>query len=102
MALTGFLARHHRTAAWLLLLGLTLVGTWIGETEASGVAVTLFVAVTIGVKSRLVMNHFLELPDAVPGIRFAVRLFFIGMPVLVIVTWLWGDVIARITGAAVG
>ncbi len=84
--------------AWLSLLALTLLGGFIGEMWNSGLWVSVTVALIMAIKARLVIDHFMELGDAHPAIRGLVRFFALFFPLLVVVTYLFGDQIAQLTG----
>lgn len=85
------------TLSWLALIGLTFTGALLGEAGQSGFWVTLSVAVMMAVKGRLVIDQFLELGSAHTSIRALVRLFANVIPALVVITYLFGPQIARLT-----
>lgn len=85
------------TLAWLALVALTLGGAWLAEAGEPGFALTLFIAAAIAFKARLVMDHFMELPDASPRLRRPMYLFFLLIPALLLATWAFGPHIARLT-----
>ncbi len=82
---------------WALLIALTLVGVSIGEGAEAGLWVTLFVAVVTAVKGRLVIDRFMELGGAHPGIRRLVRVYGLLVPTLMVTVYLFGPQIARLT-----
>jgi hypothetical protein len=82
---------------WLLLLGLTAAGAWLGETGGSGWPLTLTVAFLIALKGRLVIDHYMGMRDANRTIRRVLYAFAVVVPVLVILSHAFGAVIARIT-----
>ena len=82
---------------WLLLVGLTLAGIAIGEGATPGLWVTVTVAVITAVKGRLVIDAFMELSGAHPGIRRVVRSFGLLVPALMVLVYLFGPQIAAIT-----
>ena len=83
--------------AWLLLIGLTLGGTALGEAAEPGLCVTLIIATTMAVKGRMVIDHFMELTNANRTIRRMVRLYGVVIPVLLMLTYVFGPQIARVT-----
>ena len=85
------------TLAWLALAGLTLTGALLGEAGQPGFWVTISVAGMMAVKGRLVIDHFLELGSAHSSIRALVRLYANVIPALVVITYLFGPQIARLT-----
>lgn len=82
---------------WTLLVGLTLGGALLGETAVPGFWVTVAIAATMAVKGRMVIDHFMELADANPTIRRMVRLYGIVIPLLLILTHVFGTQIASLT-----
>lgn len=82
---------------WILLVALTLGGIALGERGGSGFWLTLVIAAITAAKGRLVIDRFMELGDAHPGIRRLVRLWGLLVPGLVLVTWFYGPQIARLT-----
>ncbi|MCL2830218.1 MAG: cytochrome C oxidase subunit IV family protein [Betaproteobacteria bacterium] len=83
---------------WIFLIGLTLVSAWIAEASfEAGLGITLLVAAIIGIKGRMVIDHFMELPHANRRIRFMMRLYFLMLPLITLLVHLFGDAIARAT-----
>ena len=85
------------TFAWLVLLGLTLIGGVVGNTGSPGLWVTVAVAAMMAFKGRVVIDHFLELGGAHPSIRRLVRFYAVALPVMLILTDLFGPQIAWLT-----
>ena len=83
--------------AWAILVTLTLAGVAIGEGAEPGFWITLTVAAIAALKGRLVIDHFMELSSAHPAIRRLVRLFGLLAPALMVLVYLFGPQIARIT-----
>lgn len=82
---------------WLLLVGLTLGGAWIGESAEPGLAVTMVIALTMAFKGRMVVDHFMELKTANRTLRNLMRGFFYVIPAVTVLTTLFGDWLARLT-----
>lgn len=82
---------------WLLLLALTLAGAWLAETGHAGWPLTLVVAGLIAFKGRMVIDHYMEITGAHPRIRAVLHGFVTLVPLLVIFSHGWGDVIRRLT-----
>ncbi len=85
------------TLAWLVLLGLTLIGSAAGNASSPGLWVTVAVAAMMAFKGHVVIDHFLELGGAHPAIRRLVRFYATALPVMLILTDLFGPQIARLT-----
>lgn len=82
---------------WGLLIGLTLGGAALGEAAESGFWVTVTIALAMTFKGRMVIDHFMELTHAHQTIRWTVRLYAVVIPLLLILTYLFGPQIASIT-----
>ncbi|HZV54294.1 MAG TPA: cytochrome C oxidase subunit IV family protein [Rhodocyclaceae bacterium] len=82
---------------WIVLVALTLVGAWLGEAAEPGPWVALIVIVSMAVKGRLVIDHFLELATCNRRIRRLMRAYFYVLPGLALATYLYGDAVVRMT-----
>ena len=87
----------HAERIWLLLIGLTAAGAWLGETGDHGWALTLTVAFLIGFKGRLVIDHYMGMRDANRIIRRVLYAFVVLVPMLVLLSHRFGTAIARLT-----
>lgn len=76
---------------WLLLMGLTLLTTALAEGAAPGVWMTVAVAVVIGIKGRLVVDHFMELRTARAPIRHLMNAYFYVFPTLIVLASLFPE-----------
>lgn len=82
---------------WLLLVGLTFTGAWLAETGRAGWPLTFIVAGLIAFKGRMVIDHYMEMTAAHARIRRLLYAFVTVVPLLVIASQGWGDVIKRLT-----
>lgn len=87
----------HAEKIWLLLIGLTLAGAWLGETGEAGWPLSLVVVVLIAVKGGMVIDHYMEMRMANKRIRQVLFLFVTMVVLLVIVGHGWGEWIKGIT-----
>lgn len=87
----------HAERIWLLLVGLTLAGAWLAETGHSSWALALVVAGLIAFKGRMVIDHYMEMTTANSRIRRVLYLFVGIVPLLVLFSHGWSDVLKRIT-----
>ncbi|MEW5783304.1 MAG: cytochrome C oxidase subunit IV family protein [Pseudomonadota bacterium] len=87
----------HAEKIWLLLLALTLAGAWLAETGHAGWPLTFVVAGLIAFKGRLVIDHYMAITAAHPRIRRILHGFVTLVPLLVIFSHGWGDVLRRFT-----
>lgn len=82
---------------WFLLVALTLGGAVIGETAEPSLAATLAIALSMAFKGRMVIDYFMGLKTANRTIRNLMYAYFYVIPLLTVLTWLYGDAIARLT-----
>lgn len=87
----------HAEKIWLLLVTLTGASTWLAETGHSSWALTLVVAGLIALKGRLVIDHYMEMSSANAKIRRVLYTFAGIVPVLVVLSHGWSDILKRIT-----
>lgn len=73
---------------WLLLLLMTVSGGWLGESGDPGLGLLLFVTLTMAVKGRIVVDHFMGMKDANPTLRRLMRLYFIVVPLITLLVYL--------------
>lgn len=85
------------TLLWLLLAALTLGGAYLGEAAEPGLAVTLIIALTMAFKGRIIVDHFMELKTANRTLRKLMRAYFYALPLVIVLTTLFGDRLARLT-----
>ena len=82
---------------WLLLVALTLGGAYLGEASEPGLTVTLIISLTMAFKGRIIVDHFMELKTANRTIRKLMRAYFYVLPLVTVLTTLFGDWLARLT-----
>lgn len=87
----------HAERIWLLLIGLTLASAWLGETGHAGWPLALMVAGLIAFKGRLVIDHYMEMVGANTRIRRALLAFVTVVPLLVLFSHGWSDLLRRLT-----
>lgn len=78
---------------WLTLMGLTLATTAVAESADPDLAVTAFIAVVIGVKGRLVVEHFMELRTANRYVRHLMNAYFYVFPLVIILVKIYPEVL---------
>jgi hypothetical protein len=87
----------HAEKIWLLLVSLTLASAGFAETGHSSWPLALAVAGLIALKSRLVMDHYMELLSANTRIRRALYLFAAVVPLMVLLSHGWSEMLKRLT-----
>ena len=87
----------HAEQIWLTLVGLTLAGAWLAETGHSSWLLAFVVAGLIAFKGRLVIDHYMEMTTANTRIRRVLHLFVVVVPLLVLLSHGWSDVLRRLT-----
>jgi len=90
-------ATRRLDLVWGLLIGLTLGGAALGEAAEPGFWVTAAIAAIMVFKGRMVIDHFMELAEANRTIRMTVRLYAVAIPLLLMLTYLFGAQIASMT-----
>ncbi|MCK0512944.1 cytochrome C oxidase subunit IV family protein [Aromatoleum buckelii] len=83
--------------AWITLVLLSIGSAGVGGTADPDLGVTAIIALVMGVKVRIVCTYFMELDTASRRIRRSMYAFCYGMPTVVVLTSVFGDVIARLT-----
>ncbi len=87
----------HAEKIWLSLIGLTLTGALFAETGDSSWFLALVVAGLIAFKGRLVVDHYMEMTTANVRIRRVLYLFITLLPLLVLFSHGWSELLRRIT-----
>jgi hypothetical protein len=87
---------------WILLVILTLAGADLGDGASPGLGLTLIVATITALKGGMVIEEFLEISGARPGLRYPVRVFGLLVPVCMVLVYLYGPQIARLTSLTSG
>lgn len=87
----------HAEKVWLLLIGLTGAAAWLAETGRSSWPLALVVAVLIAVKGRLIIDHYMEMRSANSLLRRVLHAFATIVPLLVLASHGWSDVLRRLT-----
>ena len=77
---------HRATTVWLGLLVLTLGSAWLGEGALPAGLTAVVVALIVGVKGLLVIRHYMGLTEPGSRLRLAMRLYFVVVPVLIVVS----------------
>ena len=82
---------------WIVLMLVTLVNAVVAESGSPGLLLTLIVAVVIGFKGRMVVDHFMELKSAHPLIRISMQVYFFVIPGMFLLFYLFPEQIAELT-----
>ncbi|MDP1526444.1 MAG: cytochrome C oxidase subunit IV family protein [Rhodocyclaceae bacterium] len=90
----------HAEKIWLLLIGLTAAGAWLAESGQSSWGLSLVVAGLIGTKGHLVIDHYMEMRTANQRFRRLLHVFVVLVPVLVLLSHGFSDVLKRLTTIA--
>lgn len=77
---------HRATTVWLGLLVLTLGSALLGEGALPAGLTAVVVALIVGVKGLLVIRHYMGLTEPGSRLRLAMRLYFVVVPVLIVVS----------------
>lgn len=85
-----------KNGVWLVLITLTLGSALIAESADPSLIVTLAIAITVGVKGWLVVDYFMELRNANRYFRFAMNLYFVVLPLMILLVYLFPEGIANL------
>lgn len=88
--------------AWLMLMLLTLGGGLMGQHAQTGFWITVVIAMITLIKGRLVIDHFMELGEASPIIRRVVGSFCAIIPLMMVFTYVWSDLLVQFSQAIIG
>lgn len=80
---------------WLILIGLTLFSAFMAEQDNQGVISVSILAVVLGIKGRVIVDHFMELKTAHPLLRILMQVYFYVIPAMIIAVYLFPQQIAR-------
>ena len=80
---------------WLLLIGLTLFTAFMAEQAHQGILSVSIIAVALGVKGRIIVDHYMELKSAHPLLRVLMRAYFYVIPAMIVLVYLFPEPIAR-------
>lgn len=75
---------RRATWVWLGLVGLTLGSAWLGEEQFPVGLTAAVVALIVGIKGGLVIRHFMGLTERGSRLRRVMRLYFVVVPVLIL------------------
>ena len=87
----------HAEKTWLFLVALTFTSVLLAETGHAGWPLSLLVALLIGLKGGIVIDHYMEMRFANRRFRRILLLFITVVPLLVLLTYGWGDVVRQLT-----
>lgn len=82
---------NRATTVWLGLLVLTLGSAWLGEGGLPSGLTAAVVALIVGVKGGLVIRHYMGLTCPGSRLRLAMRLYFVVVPALILVSGVLGN-----------
>ncbi len=77
---------NRATTVWLGLLVLTLGSAWLGEGALPAGLTAAVVALIVGIKGLLVIRHYMGLTEPGSRLRLAMRLYFVVVPALILVS----------------
>lgn len=83
-------ASYFYTVIWLVLVALTIVSFWLGETGMSGKGVMLILLVITMIKSQLVANYFMGLSKTRLLWRGIMFFYFLIVGSLIAIAYLMG------------
>ena len=87
----------HAEKTWLFLVALTFTSVLLAETGHAGWPLAILVALLIGIKGGTVIDHYMEMRFANRRFRRILLFFITLVPILVLITHGWSDVLRRLT-----
>lgn len=84
------------TLIWAILVALTVISTSAAGNLLSGNTITVLVCLTVAIKGSLVADHFMGLRDAHPVARWSVQAYMIALPLIICLSLLYIESLARI------
>ncbi len=72
---------------WVVLIGLTLLGYWIGQLGFSGTSALVILLGAALVKSQLVISHFMEMKEANTRWKWVPTLWLVLVLIAIAITY---------------
>jgi hypothetical protein len=85
------------STVWLVLMTITLISAYIAEAVEPTTFIILFIAISIGIKGKLVVDHFMGLNSAHPRLRGVMSAYFYVVPVIIALVFLFPETVAELT-----
>ncbi len=82
---------------WLILMAITVMNAMIAESENTGVAITILIAVSVSFKGHMVVDHFMGLKGANHYIRSWMNAYFYVIPSMMVIVYVFPEFIAQLT-----
>ncbi len=82
---------------WLVLMILTLFSAAIAEKAEPGNAIVIIICLIILVKGCFVVDELMGLRRAMPVIRYSVLSYFVLLPALIALVFIYPEFLAKIT-----
>ena len=78
-------------------MAMTLGSAYIAESAEPDLWVTLIMSLVIAFKGRMILDRFMELETARPGIRRLMNIYFYVIPALIVLVYLFPQQLADLT-----
>ncbi|MFK5986999.1 MAG: cytochrome C oxidase subunit IV family protein [Pseudomonadota bacterium] len=82
---------------WILLMAITIMNAMLAESSSSGAAVTILVAVSVGFKGHMVIDHFMGLKESNRYLRNSMNVYFYVIPTMMVIIYIFPETIAQWT-----
>ncbi len=79
---------------WIILVLLTLFSAYIAEQVTPGLGSIVTMSIVLAIKGRIIVDYFMELRHTHIVLRTLMRLYFIIIPAMIILVYLFPDYIA--------
>ena len=82
---------------WLLLMAITIMNAMIAESANTGIVITLIIAVSVGFKGHMVVDHFMGLKGSNRYLRNLMNAYFYVIPTMMVIVYVFPETIAQLT-----
>ena len=79
---------------WLALIGLTLFTAFMAEQDHQGLFSVTIIAIALGIKGRIIVDHYMELKTAHALLRILMRAYYYVIPAMIVIVYLFPEQIA--------
>lgn len=83
------------TQLWLILIALTLFSAYMAERDSQGLISIIIIAMVLGIKGRIIVDHYMELKNANRLLRTLMQFYFYVIPTMIVAVYLFPEQIAR-------
>ena len=82
---------------WIILMAITVMNALLAETSSTSASIIILVALSTAFKGQMVVDHFMGLKGANRHFRFWMNAYFVIIPALIVLVYLFPEPIAQMT-----